>query len=107
MNGSVIAATERANLNNTQIHEGNTKLVPWLMIMALFSGFGMAASVFGLLRIQQQNDSIALIQNEMARMRVHIMSNDALLLREGVMKPGDQYLGPEGNLEYGLKDKRR
>lgn len=99
-------ATGRANAASASVHEGNTKLVPWLMIMALFSGFGMAASLFGLLRTQQQNDVVSLMQNEMARMRVHIMSNDALLLREGVMKPGDQYWGPEGNIEYGRKDQR-
>lgn len=107
VNPPAVLATGRANAASASVHEGNTKLVPWLMIMALFSGFGMAASVFGLLRIQQQNDTVLLMQNEMARMRVHVMSNDALLLREGVMKPGDQYYGPEGNLEYGLKDKRR
>ena len=82
------------------IHEGNTKLLPWLMISAIFSGFALASGIFVMIQFAQ-------MENNMARMSIHIMSNDALLLREGIMQPGDQWAGPEGNLEYGRKDQPR
>jgi len=94
----IISASERANLNNTQIHEGNIKVVPWLIFTALLSGISLATAIFILIEFAQ-------MQNNMARMAVHLMSSDALMLREGIMQPGDQWAGPEGNLEYGLKDK--
>lgn len=82
------------------IHEGNTKLVPWLVLTAMLSGFALAAGILVLIQFAQ-------MENNQARMAVHIMSNDALLLREGIMQPGDQWAGPEGNLEYGRKDQPR
>lgn len=92
-----VRAAERANLNHTQIHEGNIKVVPWLILSAIVSGFSIAISIFVLIRMAQ-------MENNQARMAVHMMSNDALLLRERLIQPGDMWYGPEGNLEYGRKD---
>lgn len=80
------------------VHEGNVKLVPWLIFTSILSGFALATSIFMMIEYAQ-------MQNNMARMAVHLMSNDALLLREGLLQPGDQWYGPEGNLEYGRKDR--
>lgn len=80
------------------MHEGNVKLVPWLIFTSMLSGFSLATTIFVLIEFAQ-------MQNNMARMAVHIQSNDALLLREGIIQPGDQWAGPEGNLEYGRKDR--
>lgn len=80
------------------MHEGNVKLVPWLIFTSILSGFALATSIFMMIEYAQ-------MQNNMARMAVHLMSNDALLLREGLLQPGDQWYGPEGNLEYGRKDR--
>lgn len=90
-------ATGRANAASAAVHEGNTKLVPWLVLTAILSGFALATGIFVMVQFAQ-------MENNQARMAVHIMSNDALLLREGIMQPGDQWYGPEGNLEYGRKD---
>lgn len=98
--GSTRASTRAPNsaaATGGSVHEGNIKIVPWLVFTAILSGFSLATSVFLLIEYAHQ-------QNNMARMAVHIMSNDALLLREGILQPGDQWYGPEGNLEYGRKD---
>lgn len=95
-NGVQITASGSAGAN-AAIHEGNTKLLPWLIFNAMLSGFSLAVAIFVMVQFAQ-------MQNNMARMGVHIMSNDALLLREGIMQPGDQWAGPEGNIEYGRKD---
>ena len=92
-----VRAAERANLNHTNITEGNIKVVPWLVLSAIVSGFSVAISIFVLIRMAQ-------MENNQARMAVHMMSNDALLLRERLIQPGDMWYGPEGNLEYGRKD---
>jgi hypothetical protein len=91
------ASGARAETHN---HEGNTKLLPWLIFTSVLSGFSLATAIFVLIEFAQ-------IQNDMARMATHLMSNDALLLRERIIQPGDLYHGPEGNLEYGRKDQPR
>ena len=96
------SATGRANAASASAHnhEGNTKLVPWLVLTAVLSGFSLACGIFVMIQFAQ-------MENNQARMAVHLMSNDALLLREGIIQPGDQWAGPEGNLEYGRKDQPR
>jgi hypothetical protein len=90
-------APSSAAATGGSVHEGNIKLLPWLMLTAILSGFALAAGIFVLIQFAQ-------MENNQARMAVHLMSNDALLLREGIIQPGDQWAGPEGNLEYGRKD---
>lgn len=103
-----VRAAERANLNHTQITE-HSKLLPWLMVTAVFSGIGLSTSVFCYISIhdlhERDRDEINIVKNDLIRLRVQLMSNDALLLREGIKQPGDMYYGPEGNLEYGRKDR--
>jgi hypothetical protein len=79
------------------ITEGNIKVVPWLVLSSIVSGFAIAISAIVLIRMAQ-------MENNQARMAVHMMSNDALLLRERIIQPGDMWYGPEGNLEYGRQD---
>jgi hypothetical protein len=45
---------------------------------------------------------------EYKQIQVQLMYSNAIMLREGLAKPGDMVFGPEGNLEYagGLKFKR-
>lgn len=95
---------------NNNFHE-HSKLLPWLMVTALFSGFALATSIFCYTSIhdlhERDRDELVIIKNDMIRFRVQLMSNDALLLREGIKQPGDMWYGPEGNLEYGRKDQPR
>jgi hypothetical protein len=97
VNHGAQASAPHATASSAAVHEGNTKLVPWLVFTAMLSGFSLATCIFVMVQFAQ-------MQNNMARMGVHIMSSDALLLREGILQPGDQWAGPEGNLEYGRKD---
>lgn len=100
VNDSSTWATGRANAASASVHEGNTKLIPWLVLTAILSGFSLATGIFVMIQFAQ-------MENNQARMAVHLMSNDALLLREGILQPGDQWYGPEGNVEYGRKDQPR
>ncbi len=86
-----------ASAGGGNVYEGNLKLIPWLMLTSILSGISLTTAIFLMIEYAQ-------MQNNMARMSVHIMSNDALLLRERIIQPGDQWAGPEGNLEYGRKD---
>jgi hypothetical protein len=97
--GSIVSAPHSSGAN-AAVHEGNIKLVPWLVLTAILSGFSLATGIFVMIQFAQ-------MENNQARMAVHLMSNDALLLREGIIQPGDQWAGPEGNLEYGRKDQPR
>lgn len=90
-------APNSAAATGGSVHEGNIKLIPWLVLTAMLSGFSLAVGIFVMIQFAQ-------MENNQARMAVHLMSNDALLLREGIIQPGDQFFGPEGNLEYGRKD---
>ncbi len=38
---------------------------------------------------------------EYKQIQVQLMYSNAILLREGLARPGDMVFGPEGNLEYG------
>ena len=97
--GSIVSAPHSSGAN-AAVHEGNTKLVPWLVLTAILSGFSICANwIMTKIPVARENNQ--------ARMAVHLMSNDALLLREGIIQPGDQWAGPEGNLEYGRKDQPR
>lgn len=93
-------APNSAAATGGSVHEGNIKIVPWLVASSMVSGFAIGVSLFVLMRMSQ-------MENNQARMAVHMMSNDALLLRERIIQPGDMWYGPEGNLEYGRKDQLR
>lgn len=95
------------NVNQNHFIE-HSKLLPWLMLTAIFSGMAMSGIIFCYIYVhdihESDRDEIVLMKHEMGRMATHLMSNDALLLRERIIQPGDMFHGPEGNLEYGRKD---
>lgn len=105
------ARITKAEATGGAVHEGNVKLVPWLMMMAIFSGFALATSVLCYIYLhdvhQADRDEIVVMKNDLIRFRVQLMSRDALMIREGILKEGDMWEGPEANLEYGHKDQPR
>ena len=76
-----------------QIREGNVKLLPWLMFIAWSSGVAFALSI--------ASGMVAWWNiKEAKQVQVQLMYTNALMIREGMVKPGDMVFGPEGNMEY-------
>lgn len=86
------------------VTEGNTKLVPWLMLCAILSGFAVAFSVMGVLFTGFQNGQLGLQINRLEHdnnvLKIVVQDQDSLLIREGFKLPGDITFGPSGNLTY-------
>jgi len=78
-------------------HEGNTKLVPWLMLCAIMSGFSMAMSCAAI-------GAAWIMYTKFHVLTVTVDNHDALMLREGIKQPGDVAKGPNGNLEFRRKE---
>lgn len=97
VSGGGVTVRQGSNVNQTHFTE-HSKLLPWLIFTSVLSGFSLATAIFVLIEFAQ-------MQNNMARMAIHMTSNDALLLRERIIQPGDMWRGPEGNLEYGRGDR--
>ena len=83
-----------------QVREGNTKLVPWLMLCALLSGFAVAFSCFCFYQLTRSEREYRLLQ-------IQQQMTNAWLARAGLVEPMDVYVGPEGNLFYKPKPKEK
>jgi hypothetical protein len=91
------ASGSRAEANH---YEGNTKLLPWLMLTCILSGFSVAVATMTFFYL---HDQMLRDQRSFEQMRVQVLSQNAILLREGFIKPGDEWMGPESNLQFDPK----
>lgn len=76
-------------------------------VTSILSGFAIAVSV---LTFFYMHDQMLRDQRSFEQMRVQVLSQNAILQREGFVKPGDEWMGPEGNLQFNpelLKPKQR
>lgn len=71
---------------------------------AVIAGAALAVSIFSVLIMwwsnQRNIEAEVLRSKEYKQIQVQLMYSNAILLREGLAKPGDMVFGPEGNLEY-------
>jgi hypothetical protein len=84
-------------------HHHNTehsKLLPWLMLCAMLSGFAVAASVFCII-------VMGWLMHEYHVMTITVENHDSLMMRYGIKQPGDVMRGPNGNLDYTLPQERK
>jgi hypothetical protein len=72
----------------------HSKLLPWLMLCCILAGFAVAFSAFTFYQLTRT-------EREYNTMRIMVMDQNALLIREGLKLPSDTVYGPAGNLEYG------
>jgi hypothetical protein len=49
----------------------------------------------------------SLLIREAKQVQIQLMYANAIMLREGLVQPGDQVYGPEGNLEYKQHELKR
>ena len=74
------------------------RLLPWLMLCCIFSGFGVALSCFTFYQLTRT-------EREYELLKIQQQMTNAWLARAGLLKPEDVYQGPEGNLFYKPKEK--
>lgn len=74
-----------------------TKLVPWMMLTCILAAFAMA---FSLMTFFYLHDQMLSTQRSAELMRIQVLSQNAIMLRQGFIKPGDEWDGPEGNLQF-------
>ena len=79
------------NSSITQVE--SSKLLPWLMMTCVLSAMALSFALFA-------SASAWWSAKEFKQVQVQLMYSNAIMLREGLVKPGDMVYGPEGNLEY-------
>jgi hypothetical protein len=80
------------NVNTNTITE-HSRLLPWLMMCAVFSGFAIAFSMFTFYQLTRTEREYKLVQ-------LQLMDQNAILIREGLKQPTDLVNGPAGNYQY-------
>ncbi len=78
----------------------SNRLLPWLMFTSILSGLAVALSAVAF------NGHLRSIK-ESKQVQVQLMYANAIMLREGLVQPGDMVYGPEGNLEYRSHELKR
>jgi hypothetical protein len=78
----------------------HSKLLPWLMLTSILAGFSVSMATLTFFYLHDQ-----MLRNDRAyeQMRVQVLSQNAILQKRGFILPGDEWLGPEGNLEFDPK----
>jgi len=66
-------------------------------------GFGIAAFMVSLWAFEKASFTESTAVRELKQVQIQLMYTNALMIREGLVKPGDMVYGPEGNLEYNGK----
>lgn len=89
----------------------SSKLIPLLVAVciacAMMAGFAVAYSA-QTERLRQINErEVYRLGNEFKQVQVQLMDANALFLREGLVKDGDQVYGPAGNLTYKQHELRK
>lgn len=91
-----VADNRSAQINNFE----SSKLLPWLMMCAILSGVAVvAAIVSGIVAWENSKEA--------KQVQIQLMYANAIMLREGLVQPGDMVYGPEGNLEYRQHELKR
>lgn len=92
-----VQAEAGANVNSNHFTE-HSKLLPWLMLCAVLSGFAVSLSIMTLIWA-------SITARESRVLQQQVMDQSALLLREGIRQPGDETNGPSGNTDYHKRSK--
>jgi len=94
--GSIVSAPHSSGAS-AAVHEGNIKILPWLILTAMLSGFAIALSCAAI-------GAAWIMYTKFHVLTVTVDNHDALMLREGIKQPGDVAKGPNGNLEFKRKE---
>lgn len=84
---------------NVKVELGKETLT-LVYVTSIVSGFALAMS---LLTFFYLHDQMLRDQRSFEQMRVQVLSQNAILQRQGLIKPGDEWMGPEGNLQFNPK----
>lgn len=92
--------TDTDNRSASVVQIESNRLLPWLMFTSILSGLALA---FALVAVSAAWWSA----KEYKQVQVQLMYANAIMLREGLVQPGDMVYGPEGNLEYKRHELKR
>jgi hypothetical protein len=81
---------------NITVDLGKSTLIA-LGVVSAFSGFAVAMSV---LTFFYFHDQMLRDQRSAEQQRIQVLSQNAILQRQGFIRPGDEWMGPEGNLQF-------
>jgi hypothetical protein len=70
-------------------------------------GLAVAAFVVSIWAYKQSADTNDRAITNLRQVQVQLMYANAIMLREGIVQPGDMVYGPEGNLEYKQHELKR
>lgn len=68
-----------------------------MMLTCILAAFALS---FALLSFFYLHDQMLTTQRSFEQMRIQTLSQNAIMLRQGFIKPGDEWMGPEGNLQF-------
>lgn len=71
---------------------GGGKLLPYLLLACLLSGAAIAVSIFAFWEMSH-------LERESRLMQQQLMDTEALMVREGLRRPGDLSNGPAANFK--------
>lgn len=75
-----------------------------LALVGIVSGFALAISVNERSAREDQyghlHDQLLRDERAFEQARIQLLSQNAMLQREGFVRPGDEWMGPEGNLQF-------
>ena len=77
----------------------SSRLLPWLMLSCMFSGFAIAFSCFTFYQMTRTERAYQLMQ-------LQVMDQNAIMIREGLKQPTDTVNGPAGNYQYEPRKRR-
>ena len=81
-------SASHSNVNRVEISERTLSIIALVFgSIAIVLTFCLATMVWTLIR-------------EAKQVQIQLMYANAIMLREGIVQPGDMVYGPEGNLEY-------
>ena len=72
----------------------HSKLLPWLMLTCILSGFAVSFSVLSFVYIHDRADRSDKLSNEL---RIRLEDQQVALQIAGILKPGDAITGPGAN----------
>lgn len=84
----------------------SSKLLPWLLLSTFSAGLSIAMACWASDRAGKAERAAEKAGYEARIIQQHLMDNNALLVRAGILLPSDASHGPAGNIEYNVRKEK-
>ena len=83
-------------------------VIPTLTTLAVFSGLAVGVSIIGFTSLRTQIDrdheyqmaQLKRSEDAASWLKIQVQSQNSIMQREGMFRPGDEIDGPEGNMQF-------